>query len=92
MEPQLIVSVPIISRLNPKSQFIRCEGIYILLVAIRPSDGNVKPGAPLVFFDNTRLMPAPSFSHQPSSSHFHHSYIITQYNIYVTTYVFAVVK
>ena len=35
---------------------------YVLLIAIRPSDGNDKPGVPLVFFDKNRLMPAPAFS------------------------------
>ena len=29
---------------------------YVLLITIRPSDGDVKPGDPLVLFDKNRLV------------------------------------
>ena len=39
-------------------QCIRSEG----MISIHLSDEHVKPGGPLVLFDNSRLMSAPGFS------------------------------
>ena len=65
-EPQSLFSSPYTSifGLNPK--YLRSEydvKTYVLLIVIRQSDGNVKPGGPLgAFFEKSRLMPAPGFS------------------------------
>ena len=48
--------------LNPKS--FRSAFVvksYVLLIAIRLSDGDVKPDGPLVLFNENRLMSAPIF-------------------------------
>ena len=34
---------------------------YVLLIAIRLSDGHVKPDRPLGSMENSRLLPAPDF-------------------------------
>ena len=50
-EPQLLVSVPNMPGLNTKS-LRRAYDVkaYVLLIAIRPSDGDVKLGGPLGAF------------------------------------------
>ena len=50
-EPQSLISVPNISGLNPKSLHSAYDvKVYMLLIAIRLSDGDIKPGDPLGSF------------------------------------------
>ena len=61
-EIQSLVSIQNITELNPK--YLRSAydvKAFVLLTAIHPSDGDVKPGGHLGAFQNIRLMPAPSF-------------------------------
>ena len=49
--------------LNPKPLRSACEvKAYILLIAIRSYDGDIKPDGLLGTFEKSRLMPASSFS------------------------------
>ena len=46
VEPQSLFSVPNILWLNPKSLRRAYDvKVYVLLIAIRPLDGDIKPGA-----------------------------------------------
>ena len=74
VEPHSLVSVPNIPGLNTKSYDVKG---YILLIATRPLDGDVKPGIPLGAFEKNKLMPEPGFSFTLP-----HSYITLQYYTY----------
>ena len=76
-EPQVLVSVPNILGLNPKSVCSANDvNAYVLLVVICPWDGYVKPGSSLVLFDKSMLMsvpgsPSPFFISHLSLIHIH---------------------
>ena len=77
-ENQLLVSASDIPGLNSKS----LHSIYvgkkcILLIAIRPFEGDVKSGGPFGTFDKSRLMPVPGFSFPFSSPHI---YLLIHYS------------
>ena len=56
-ELQLLVSVPNIPGLNNKSlRSAFSVKAYVLLTAIRSSDGDVQPGGPLGAFRNSRFL------------------------------------
>ena len=59
-------------------QYIYVEKVYnsLLLIAIRPSDGDVKPGGPLGAFLEEQAMSR----HWVSPSPFHHHHHSTQHN------------
>ena len=74
-EPQSLVSVPKIQRLNIKFlHSVYVVKAYVLLTAIRPSNGEAKPDCPLDAFRKSRLC---RHRISPSSSHFNHSYNTT---------------
>ena len=53
-----------ITGLNLKSlcsTFVFYAYLYVLIVAIRPSVGDVNPGDPLEIFDRSKLMPTSGF-------------------------------
>ena len=50
-ETQLLFSIPNIARLDPKFLLSAYDvKVYVLLKAIRPLDGDIKPGNPLGVF------------------------------------------
>ena len=61
-EPQSLVSVLNIPGLDPKSFHAACDvKAYVLLMAIRPPDGDVKPDSQFVIFEKIKLMASPDF-------------------------------
>ena len=68
------------------------EKAYLLLIAIRPSDGNVKPGGPLGAFREEQ--PAPGFTYSSSSlttqSHYTNSYTYSHPNLNFLQYTIQI--
>ena len=79
-------------------QYICWEGIIILLIAIRPSDGDVKPGGPHAAFreeqamSRHRVSPSPflsspsqqhNYTTQNSNTYSHSNLIFLQYTIQI---------
>ena len=56
-ELSLLVYIPSIPRLNPKSFYSAYDvKTYLLLIVIYPLNGDIKPGSPLGTFEKNRLM------------------------------------
>ena len=56
---------------------------YALLIAIRTSVDDIKPGGPLGAFRKQQAYIGAGFPFHPSPLHIHHSYITSQYNIHI---------
>ena len=77
-EQQSLVSAPNIQKQSLRSAFLLKVRVYNMLISIRPPDGDIKLGSPLMV--NSRLIPTAYFSITDLHFAIHYSYITAQYH------------